>query len=45
MIAQAPKMQPKDRKVVAVGLTNMLTRSEIMLKGPNVQAWCVLFQV
>lgn len=38
-------MQPKDRKVVAVGLTNMLTRSEFMLKEPNVQAWYVLFKV
>ncbi|KAK7678006.1 hypothetical protein QCA50_018946 [Cerrena zonata] len=43
VIAQAPKMQPKDRKVMAVGLTNMLTRSEIMLQGPNAQAWPLAF--
>jgi exportin-2 (importin alpha re-exporter) len=36
---QVPKMPPKDRKVVVVGMTRMLTESEIMMREPNIQAW------
>ena len=42
VIPQIPKMPVKDRKVAVVGLTRMLTQSEVMLREPNVQEWCVL---
>ena len=35
-------MQPKDRKLAAVGLTRMLTQSAVMTQEPAVQAWCVI---
>ena len=34
-------MLPKDRKVVAVGLTKLLTESKFMLQDANVQSWWV----
>ena len=36
-------MPPKDRKVVAVGLTRLLTQSSYMLREPSVQAWYAMF--
>ncbi|THH15070.1 hypothetical protein EW146_g5342 [Bondarzewia mesenterica] len=39
VIPQVQKLQPKDRKVAAVGLTRMLTQSSVMLQEPNVEAW------
>ena len=39
VIPQIPKMLTKDRKVVAIGLTRLLTQSEIMLRDPSVQHW------
>ncbi|OBZ72875.1 Importin-alpha re-exporter [Grifola frondosa] len=39
VIPQAPKMPPKDRKVVVVGLTRLLTQSALMLREPTAQAW------
>ena len=34
-------MPHKDRKVVAVGLTRMLTESRVMLSEPASRSWCV----
>lgn len=39
---QAPRMPPKDRKVVVVGLTRLLTQSVLMLQEPSVNAWLVV---
>lgn len=39
MLPQAPKTAVKDRKVVSVGLTRLLTQSETMLTEPLVKAW------
>ncbi|OSC99927.1 Cse1-domain-containing protein [Trametes coccinea BRFM310] len=44
VIPQAPKMPPKDRKVVVVGLTRLLTQSTLMLQEPLIQAWPPTFQ-
>ncbi|CDO76999.1 hypothetical protein BN946_scf184298.g26 [Trametes cinnabarina] len=44
VIPQAPKMPPKDRKVVIVGLTRLLTQSSLMLREPLIQAWPPTFQ-
>ncbi|KAI0329277.1 Cse1-domain-containing protein [Cubamyces sp. BRFM 1775] len=44
VIPQAPKMPPKDRKVVIVGLTRLLTQSTFMLREPLAQAWPPTFQ-
>jgi exportin-2 (importin alpha re-exporter) len=41
VIPQVPKMPNKDRKVVAVGLTRMLTESRVMLSEPASRSWCV----
>ena len=43
VIPQVPKMLPKDRKVVAVGLTKLLTESTFMLQDANVQSWPATF--
>ncbi|KZT00874.1 uncharacterized protein LAESUDRAFT_731806 [Laetiporus sulphureus 93-53] len=43
VVPQAPKMPPKDRKVVVVGLTRLLTQSAYMLQEPSVQAWPLIF--
>ncbi|KAF9816482.1 hypothetical protein IEO21_04087 [Rhodonia placenta] len=40
---QAPRMPPKDRKVVVVGLTRLLTQSVLMLQEPSVNAWPAVF--
>ncbi|KAI6026014.1 CAS/CSE protein [Pisolithus marmoratus] len=39
IIPQVPKMPHKDRKVAAVGLTRMLTESEVMLTEPAARNW------
>ncbi|KAI0933051.1 hypothetical protein AcW1_000014 [Taiwanofungus camphoratus] len=39
VIPQTPKMAPKDRKVVVVGLTRLLTQSTLMIQEPSIQAW------
>ncbi|OCH89837.1 Cse1-domain-containing protein [Obba rivulosa] len=39
VVPQAPKMLPKDRKVVVVGLTRLLTQSNIMLQESTIRAW------
>ncbi|KAI9001554.1 Cse1-domain-containing protein [Trametes punicea] len=44
VIPQAPKMPPKDRKVVVVGLTRLLTECSFMLRDPLIQAWPPTFQ-
>ncbi|KAI0775001.1 Cse1-domain-containing protein [Trametes elegans] len=44
VIPQSPKMPPKDRKVVIVGLTRLLTQSTRMLQEPLAQAWPPTFQ-
>jgi exportin-2 (importin alpha re-exporter) len=41
LLPQAPKTAVKDRKVVSVGLTRLLTQSETMLTEPLVKAWWV----
>ncbi|KAH9947043.1 Cse1-domain-containing protein [Amylocystis lapponica] len=43
VIPQVPKMPPKDRKVVVVGLTRLLTQSALMLQVPSLQAWPSMF--
>ncbi|KAI0045803.1 importin alpha re-exporter [Auriscalpium vulgare] len=43
MIPQVPKLIAKDRKVAVVGLTRLLTQSDIILREPSVQAWPALF--
>ncbi|EPS95676.1 hypothetical protein FOMPIDRAFT_1025652 [Fomitopsis schrenkii] len=43
VVPQAPKMPPKDRKVVVIGLTNLLTQSTLMLQEPSVRAWPATF--
>ncbi|KAH9931314.1 armadillo-type protein [Fomitopsis serialis] len=43
VVPQAPKMPPKERKVVVVGLTKLLTQSALMLQEPSVQAWPATF--
>ncbi|KAI9569377.1 armadillo-type protein [Boletus coccyginus] len=39
VIPQVQKMPHKDRKVVAVGLTRMLTESQVMLSEPASRSW------
>ncbi|KIP01732.1 hypothetical protein PHLGIDRAFT_336871 [Phlebiopsis gigantea 11061_1 CR5-6] len=43
VVPQVPKMLTKDRKVVAVGLTRLLTQSAVMLREPSVQHWSLAF--
>ncbi|KAI0749865.1 armadillo-type protein [Daedaleopsis nitida] len=43
-IPQAPKSPSKERKVVIVGITRLLTQSTLMLREPLVQAWPPMFQ-
>ena len=33
-------MPTKDRKVAAIGLTRLLTQSQVMLREPAVAQWC-----
>lgn len=42
VIPQVPKMPQKDRKVVVVGLTRLLSQSTLMHQGALVQSWFVL---
>lgn len=42
VVAQVLKMPHKDRKLVAVGLTRMLTESRVMLSEPTSRSWYVL---
>ncbi|GAA5939353.1 importin-alpha export receptor [Sporobolomyces koalae] len=39
LLPEAQKVPTKDRKLVAVGLTNLLTRSSKMLNEPHVRIW------
>jgi hypothetical protein len=39
VMGQLPKVPLKDHKVVVVGLTRMLTQSDIMMQEPNVHTW------
>ncbi|GAA6061481.1 hypothetical protein JCM10212_002560 [Sporobolomyces blumeae] len=39
LLPEAQKVPTKDRKLVAVGLTNLLTRSSKMLNEPHVRVW------
>ncbi|CAL1709388.1 unnamed protein product [Somion occarium] len=43
VIPQTPKMSPKDRKVAAIGLTRMLTQSEVILREPSMKTWPLAF--
>ena len=42
IVEQLPKVPLKDHKVVVLGLTRMLTQSDIMMQEPNVHTWCGL---
>ncbi|KAI0350026.1 Cse1-domain-containing protein [Trametes cingulata] len=44
VIPQSPKMPPKDRKIVVVGLTRLLTQSALMRQPPLSEAWPPTFQ-
>jgi len=39
LLAEVQKAPTKDRKLIAVGLSNLVSRSESLLTGPNVRAW------
>lgn len=39
VLPQIPKMLPKDRKLVIVGVSRMLTQSSLMLSEPSVRQW------
>ncbi|KIM79693.1 hypothetical protein PILCRDRAFT_791278, partial [Piloderma croceum F 1598] len=43
VVGQLPKVPLKDHKVVVVGLTRMLTQSDIMMQEPNVHTWPGMF--
>ncbi|KIY43801.1 importin alpha re-exporter [Fistulina hepatica ATCC 64428] len=43
IIPQIPKFAPKDRKLVAVGVTRLLTQSSLMLQEPTVRTWPAAF--
>ncbi|EKM56806.1 uncharacterized protein PHACADRAFT_141741 [Phanerochaete carnosa HHB-10118-sp] len=43
VVTQVPKMPTKDRKVTAVGLTRLLTQSQVMLREPAVAQWSASF--
>lgn len=40
LLPDIQKAPTKDRKIIAVGLANLLARSNSMLNPPSVQAWC-----
>ena len=42
LIPEVPKLPLSDRRIAAVGLTRMLTRSTIMLQDSNLQSWCAI---
>lgn len=39
LLPDLQKVPIKDRKVIMVGLANILTKSSIMLTSPSIQAW------
>ncbi|KAF8867606.1 CAS/CSE protein [Infundibulicybe gibba] len=39
VVPQVAKLPHKDRKIGAIGLTRMLTKSQYMLREPSVQSW------
>lgn len=39
IVPQVPKIPHKDRKLTAVGLTRMLTESQIMRSEPTARSW------
>lgn len=41
LLSEVQKVPMKDRKMVAVGLGNLLTKSSALLNEPNVRAWYV----
>ena len=41
IIPEAPKSPPKERKVVIVGLTRLLTQCSLMAQQPLAQEWSV----
>ncbi|KAH8112452.1 Cse1-domain-containing protein [Phellopilus nigrolimitatus] len=43
VLPQVSKMLPKDRKVVIIGMSKMLTQSNIMLSDPAVTQWPAAF--
>lgn len=43
IVPQVPKMPTKDRKVAAIGLTRLLTQSQVMLREPAVTQWPTAF--
>jgi len=45
LLPEAQKVPTKDRKLVVVGLTNLLTRSTKMLNEPHVRIWWVFILV
>jgi hypothetical protein len=42
VLPQLQKTSAKDRKVVSVGITRLLTQSQTMLSEPLAKAWYVL---
>jgi exportin-2 (importin alpha re-exporter) len=43
VLGQIPKIPHKDRKVAVVGLTRMLTQSNVMMQEPSVHTWPGIF--
>lgn len=41
LLPDVQKAPTKDRKIIAVGLANLLSRSNTMLTEPSVRAWFV----
>ena len=41
LLPDAQKAPTKDRKIIAVGLANLLAKSETMLTEPSIRAWSV----
>lgn len=39
LLNDVQKAPTKDRKIIAVGLANLLTQSQLMLQQPHVSAW------
>ncbi|GAA5824131.1 hypothetical protein JCM5353_006154 [Sporobolomyces roseus] len=44
LLPEAQKVPTKDRKLVVVGLTNLLTRSTKMLNEPHVRIWSTMME-
>jgi hypothetical protein len=43
ILVEVPKAPPRDRRLVVVGLTRILTQSRLMTQPPLVEAWFVHF--